>query len=97
MLPETMASFSISAAHSSVSRATRRILGAGLVTADAVRAGVFVQLFRRGTPTAHGFQRQGGVGGIYVTANVAPKMTEQMQGVLLAGIMRRRVKPKSTS
>ena len=35
--------------------------------------------------TAHGFNAQGGVGCISVTANVAPKMLSQMQAACLAG------------
>jgi len=36
-------------------------------------------------PTAHGFNAQGGVGCISVTANVAPKLLSQMQEATLAG------------
>jgi 4-hydroxy-tetrahydrodipicolinate synthase len=35
--------------------------------------------------TAHGFNAQGGVGCISVTANVAPKLLSQMQAACLAG------------
>jgi len=36
-------------------------------------------------PTAHGFNAQGGVGCISVTANVAPKLCAQVQAATLAG------------
>ncbi len=44
----------------------------------------FIQLSGE-DPTAHGFNAQGGVGCISVTANVAPKLLSQMQEACLAG------------
>jgi 4-hydroxy-tetrahydrodipicolinate synthase len=44
----------------------------------------FIQLSGE-DPTAHGFNAQGGVGCISVTANVAPKLCSQLQAACAAG------------
>lgn len=69
-----------------------RIVGVKDATADLARVcdtritcgADFMQLSGEDA-TAHGFNAQGGVGCISVTANVAPKMLSQMQEACLAG------------
>ena len=69
-----------------------RIVGVKDATADLSRVSAqritcgkdFIQLSGE-DPTAHGFNAQGGVGCISVTANVAPKMLSQMQAHCAAG------------
>ena len=69
-----------------------RIVGVKDATGDLARVSAqritcgkdFVQLSGE-DPTAHGFNAQGGVGCISVTANVAPKMLSQMQAACAAG------------
>jgi len=69
-----------------------RIIGVKDATGDLARVSDqrltcgadFVQLSGEDA-TAHGFNAQGGVGCISVTANVAPKMLSQMQAACLAG------------
>lgn len=69
-----------------------RIVGVKDATADLSRVSMqrmscgedFCQLSGE-DPTAHGFNAQGGVGCISVTANVAPKMLSQMQAACAAG------------
>lgn len=69
-----------------------RIVGVKDATGDLARVSLqritcgkdFVQLSGEDA-TAHGFNAQGGVGCISVTANVAPKMLSQMQEACLAG------------
>lgn len=69
-----------------------RIVGVKDATADLSRVCAqritcgkdFIQLSGE-DPTAHGFNAQGGVGCISVTANVAPKLLSQMQAHCAAG------------
>lgn len=69
-----------------------RIVGVKDATADLSRVSAqritcgkdFVQLSGE-DPTAHGFNAQGGVGCISVTANVAPRLLSQMQAACAAG------------
>ncbi len=69
-----------------------RIVGVKDATGDLARVSMqritcgpdFVQLSGE-DPTAHGFNAQGGVGCISVTANVAPKLLSQMQAHCAAG------------
>ena len=69
-----------------------RIVGVKDATGDLARVSDqrltcgadFVQLSGEDA-TAHGFNAQGGVGCISVTANVAPKLLSQMQAACLAG------------
>lgn len=69
-----------------------RIIGVKDATGDLARVSYqrmtcgtdFVQLSGEDA-TAHGFNAQGGVGCISVTANVAPKLCAQMQAATLAG------------
>lgn len=69
-----------------------RIIGVKDATGDLARVSYqrmtcgpdFIQLSGEDA-TAHGFNAQGGVGCISVTANVAPKMLSQMQEATLAG------------
>jgi len=69
-----------------------RIVGVKDATGDLARVSYqritcgpdFIQLSGEDA-TAHGFNAQGGVGCISVTANVAPKMLSQMQAACLAG------------
>ena len=69
-----------------------RIIGVKDATGDLARVSDqrltcgadFVQLSGEDA-TAHGFNAQGGVGCISVTANVAPKLLSQMQAACLAG------------
>ncbi|WP_299876606.1 4-hydroxy-tetrahydrodipicolinate synthase [uncultured Sulfitobacter sp.] len=69
-----------------------RIVGVKDATADLSRVSAqritcgkdFIQLSGE-DPTAHGFNAQGGVGCISVTANVAPKLLSQMQAHCGAG------------
>ncbi len=69
-----------------------RIVGVKDATGDLARVSMqrmtcgedFCQLSGE-DPTAHGFNAQGGVGCISVTANVAPKLLSQMQAACLAG------------
>lgn len=69
-----------------------RIVGVKDATGDLARVSKqritcgagFVQLSGE-DPTAHGFNAQGGVGCISVTANVAPKLCSQLQEACLAG------------
>ncbi|MDK3074052.1 4-hydroxy-tetrahydrodipicolinate synthase [Sedimentitalea sp. JM2-8] len=69
-----------------------RIVGVKDATGDLARVSFqrmtcgrdFVQLSGEDA-TAHGFNAQGGVGCISVTANVAPKLCAQMQAATLAG------------
>ncbi len=69
-----------------------RIVGVKDATADLARVSMqrmtcgpeFCQLSGE-DPTAHGFNAQGGVGCISVTANVAPKMLSEMQAACAAG------------
>ena len=69
-----------------------RIVGVKDATADLARVSMqrmtcgpdFCQLSGE-DPTAHGFNAQGGVGCISVTANVAPKMLSEMQAHCAAG------------
>ncbi|WP_306114770.1 MULTISPECIES: 4-hydroxy-tetrahydrodipicolinate synthase [unclassified Roseovarius] len=69
-----------------------RIIGVKDATGDLARVSFqrmtcgadFIQLSGEDA-TAHGFNAQGGVGCISVTANVAPKMLSQMQEATLAG------------
>ncbi|NNE51496.1 MAG: 4-hydroxy-tetrahydrodipicolinate synthase [Sulfitobacter sp.] len=69
-----------------------RIIGVKDATGDLARVSAqritcgpdFVQLSGEDA-TAHGFNAQGGVGCISVTANVAPKMLSQMQAACAAG------------
>jgi len=69
-----------------------RIVGVKDATADLARVSAqrmtcgkdFIQLSGE-DPTAHGFNAQGGVGCISVTANVAPKLLSQMQAACAAG------------
>ncbi len=69
-----------------------RIVGVKDATADLSRVSAqritcgkdFIQLSGE-DPTAHGFNAQGGVGCISVTANVAPKLLSQMQAHCAAG------------
>ncbi|WP_299779241.1 4-hydroxy-tetrahydrodipicolinate synthase [uncultured Roseobacter sp.] len=69
-----------------------RIVGVKDATGDLARVSDqrltcgpdFIQLSGEDA-TAHGFNAQGGVGCISVTANVAPKMLSEMQGACLAG------------
>lgn len=69
-----------------------RIIGVKDATGDLARVSFqriscgqdFVQLSGEDA-TAHGFNAQGGVGCISVTANVAPKLCAQMQAATLAG------------
>ena len=82
MLPETMAELA----------KLPRIIGVKDATGDLARVcdqrmlcgPDFVQLSGEDA-TAHGFNAQGGVGCISVTANVAPKLLSQMQAFCLAG------------
>lgn len=68
------------------------IIGVKDATADLSRVNLqrlhcgkdFIQLSGE-DPTAHGFNAQGGVGCISVTANVAPKLCAEMQTATLAG------------
>jgi 4-hydroxy-tetrahydrodipicolinate synthase len=70
----------------------RRIIGVKDATADLARVSMqrmtcgpdFIQLSGE-DPTAHGFNAQGGVGCISVTANVAPRLLSEMQEFCLAG------------
>ena len=69
-----------------------RIVGVKDATGDLARVSMqrmtcgpdFVQLSGE-DPTAHGFNAQGGVGCISVTANVAPKLLAQVQAACAAG------------
>lgn len=69
-----------------------RIIGVKDATADLSRVSAqritcgkdFVQLSGE-DPTAHGFNAQGGVGCISVTANVAPRLCAEMQEACLGG------------
>ena len=69
-----------------------RIVGVKDATGDLARVSHqrmtcgadFVQLSGEDA-TAHGFNAQGGVGCISVTANVAPKLSSQLQGACMAG------------
>ena len=69
-----------------------RIVGVKDATADLSRVSQqritcgpdFIQLSGE-DPTAHGFNAQGGVGCISVTANVAPRLCSEMQEATLAG------------
>lgn len=69
-----------------------RIVGVKDATGDLARVSMqrmtcgpdFIQLSGE-DPTAHGFNAQGGVGCISVTANVAPKMLAQVQAACAAG------------
>ena len=69
-----------------------RIVGVKDATADLSRVSAqritcgkdFIQLSGE-DPTAHGFNAQGGVGCISVTANVAPKLLAEMQTACAAG------------
>ena len=69
-----------------------RIVGVKDATGDLARVSMqritcgvdFIQLSGE-DPTAHGFNAQGGVGCISVTANVAPKLLSQMQAFCAAG------------
>jgi len=69
-----------------------RIVGVKDATGDLARVSMqrmtcgpdFCQLSGE-DPTAHGFNAQGGVGCISVTANVAPKMLSEMQALTAAG------------
>ena len=69
-----------------------RIVGVKDATADLSRVSAqritcgtdFIQLSGE-DPTAHGFNAQGGVGCISVTANVAPKLCSQVQNACLSG------------
>lgn len=69
-----------------------RIVGVKDATADLSRVSAqritcgkdFIQLSGE-DPTAHGFNAQGGVGCVSVTANVAPKLLSQMQAHCAAG------------
>ena len=69
-----------------------RIVGVKDATADLARVSMqritcgkdFVQLSGE-DPTAHGFNAQGGVGCISVTANVAPRMLSEMQAACASG------------
>lgn len=69
-----------------------RVVGVKDATADLSRVSAqritcgkdFIQLSGE-DPTAHGFNAQGGVGCISVTANVAPKLLSQMQAQCAAG------------
>tara|TARA_R110002074_G_scaffold107000_4_gene231385 strand:+ start:1448 stop:2323 length:876 start_codon:yes stop_codon:yes gene_type:complete len=69
-----------------------RIVGVKDATADLSRVSAqritcgkdFIQLSGE-DPTAHGFNAQGGVGCISVTANVAPRLLSQMQAACAAG------------
>jgi 4-hydroxy-tetrahydrodipicolinate synthase len=69
-----------------------RIVGVKDATADLARVSMqrmtcgpdFIQLSGE-DPTAHGFNAQGGVGCISVTANVAPRLLSEMQEFCLAG------------
>ncbi|MBD3679089.1 MAG: 4-hydroxy-tetrahydrodipicolinate synthase [Rhodobacteraceae bacterium] len=69
-----------------------RIVGVKDATGDLARVSdqriscgkEFIQLSGE-DPTAHGFNAQGGVGVISVTANVAPKLVAQVQEATLAG------------
>ena len=69
-----------------------RIVGVKDATADLTRVSLqritcgkdFIQLSGE-DPTAHGFNAQGGVGCISVTANVAPKLCSELQAACLAG------------
>jgi 4-hydroxy-tetrahydrodipicolinate synthase len=69
-----------------------RIIGVKDATADLARVSMqrmtcgpdFIQLSGE-DPTAHGFNAQGGVGCISVTANVAPRLLSEMQEFCLAG------------
>ena len=69
-----------------------RIIGVKDATADLSRVSAqritcgkdFIQLSGE-DPTAHGFNAQGGVGCISVTANVAPRLCSEMQEACLAG------------
>ncbi|MGJ8546354.1 MAG: 4-hydroxy-tetrahydrodipicolinate synthase [Sulfitobacter sp.] len=69
-----------------------RIIGVKDATADLSRVSMqritcgkdFIQLSGE-DPTAHGFNAQGGVGCISVTANVAPKLLAQLQAFCAAG------------
>ncbi|MEM6938498.1 MAG: 4-hydroxy-tetrahydrodipicolinate synthase [Pseudomonadota bacterium] len=82
MLPETMGALA----------KLPRIVGVKDATGDLARVSLqrmtcgpeFCQLSGE-DPTAHGFNAQGGVGCISVTANVAPKMLSEMQAASLAG------------
>ncbi len=82
MTPETMGKLA----------ALPRIIGVKDATGDLARVSDqrmtcgadFIQLSGEDA-TAHGFNAQGGVGCISVTANVAPKMLSQMQAACLAG------------
>lgn len=69
-----------------------RVIGVKDATGDLAR--VCAQRITCGTDflqisgedaTAHGFNAQGGVGCISVTANVAPKLSAQLQAATLAG------------
>ncbi|MGB3246049.1 MAG: 4-hydroxy-tetrahydrodipicolinate synthase [Sulfitobacter sp.] len=69
-----------------------RVVGVKDATADLARVSMqritcgkdFIQLSGE-DPTAHGFNAQGGVGCISVTANVAPALLSKMQAACLAG------------
>ncbi|MGJ8626210.1 MAG: 4-hydroxy-tetrahydrodipicolinate synthase [Sulfitobacter sp.] len=69
-----------------------RIVGVKDATADLARVSMqritcgkdFIQLSGE-DPTAHGFNAQGGVGCISVTANVAPRLLAEMQAACAAG------------
>lgn len=69
-----------------------RVIGVKDATADLSRVSAqritcgkdFIQLSGE-DPTAHGFNAQGGIGCISVTANVAPKLLSQMQSHCAAG------------
>ncbi len=82
MTPETMGKLS----------KLPRIVGVKDATADLSRVSQqritcgpdFIQLSGE-DPTAHGFNAQGGVGCISVTANVAPRLCSEMQEATLAG------------
>jgi Dihydrodipicolinate synthase/N-acetylneuraminate lyase len=69
-----------------------RIVGVKDATGDLARVSAqritcgkdFIQLSGE-DPTAHGFNAQGGVGCISVTANVAPRLLSQMQAACAKG------------
>jgi len=69
-----------------------RIIGVKDATGDLARVSMqrltcgkdFIQISGE-DPTAHGFNAQGGVGCISVTANVAPALCSQLQAATLAG------------
>jgi 4-hydroxy-tetrahydrodipicolinate synthase len=82
MTPETMGELS----------KLPRIVGVKDATADLSRVSAqritcgkdFIQLSGE-DPTAHGFNAQGGVGCISVTANAAPRLLSQMQAACASG------------